>query len=81
MRKLILLSAIILLSNSCVTTPATIPVKLNCPPTLILPVMNEIQASEMFLLSTETYNILAHRELLLKERNTTLCTIIESTHQ
>ena len=80
MRKLILLSAIILLS-SCVSTPAIIPVKLNCPPEISLPLMNDIQANELFALSTETYNILVQRELLLKQRIITLCSIIESTHQ
>lgn len=79
MRKLILISAIILLS-SCVSTPAIVPVKLNCPPEVALPMMNEVQANELFAISTETYNILVQRELLLKQRIITLCTIIESTH-
>jgi len=77
MKKWILLSAIILVS-SCATTP--VPVTLNCPPPLELPLLDEYQATELQRISDETYTILVVREKLMKQRIVTLCAIIESTH-
>lgn len=79
MRSLLLASAIILLASSCATTPAIIPVRLECPPPIHLPVMTTMQSLEMNRLSATTFTILIQRENLLKERNETLCSIIEST--
>lgn len=80
MLKWIPLSAIILLASSCATTPVIIPVRLDCPPPVHLPVMTVDQSLELNLLSADTFTILIKREELLKERNKTLCLIIESTH-
>lgn len=79
MQKWILLSAIVLLSSSCATTAVT-TVRLECPPPIHLPTMTDAQAAELNVLSDGTYEILDKREALLKERNVTLCNIIESTH-
>lgn len=79
MRKLILLSAIILLGNSCVST-TPIPVTLNCPPPLSLPTLTEYQAVELQKLSNDTYIILVQRDQMQSQRIITLCAIIESTH-
>lgn len=79
MRKLILLSAIILLVSSCIT-PTPIPITLNCPPPVDLPIMSTKQALEMNMLSSGAYRVLILRETLLRQRIETLCAIIESTH-
>jgi len=81
MKKWILISAIILLSSNCATTPLVIPVRLECPPPIFLPEMNQRQVQELeFNIAADTYNILVKREKLLKARINTLCAIIESTH-
>ena len=78
MANWILLSAIILV-NSCVTTHP-VPVVLNCPAPLKLPMLNEYQSTELQKLSNDTYEILVTRDMLMQQRIITLCTIIESTH-
>ena len=81
MKKWILASAIILLSSSCATTPVVIPVRLECPPPITLPEMNQRQVSELqYNIAADTYYNLVKREKLLKARIDTLCDIIESTH-
>jgi len=78
MRKLILISAIILV-NSCATT-APIPVTLNCPPELELPTLTEYQATDLQKLGNDTYMVLVARDRMMAQRIVTLCAIIESTH-
>ena len=69
-----------LILSSCATTQP-IPVTLNCPPVLHLPVLSEKQVVELAMfLSDRTYEILITREALLKQRIKTMCAIIESTH-
>jgi len=80
MKKWILLITIILLSGSCAHTPVVTAVQLKCPPPLELPLMTEEQASALLFFSKDIYYILFTRDQLLKERNATLCAIIESTH-
>ena len=79
MKKLILISAIILVS-SCVSTPAIIPVTLNCPPELELPTLTEYQATDLQKLGNDTYMVLVARDRMMAQRIVTLCAIIESTH-
>ncbi len=79
MKKLILI-AIILLGSSCATTqPVT--VELDCPPPINLPVLTVEQSMELNVLTPDTLSILIIRERMLKQRNFTLCSIIESTHE
>lgn len=77
MRKSILLAAIISIS-SCSSIPVAVVPHLECPPPLELP---KITPEELAPLSDEAYEKLVIRDKLRAEREKTLCSIIESTHE
>lgn len=74
MKRLILISAIILLVSSCSTIE---PVKLPLPPPLVVPT---IQPEDLSCLSDEAYDALVKRDKLKSARIQTLIDIIKSTH-
>jgi len=73
MKKLTLLSAIILVS-ACTTVP--VKVALKTPPPLILPKMS---ATELSCMSDDVYTRLVRRDTMQAERIKTLRAIIETT--
>ena len=75
MKRLILLTAIILISSCSTTQFVTNP--LPTPEPLILPM---VSGAELSCLSPETYEILVKRDKLQSARIETLRRIIESTH-
>ena len=78
MKKTILILSLGILLNACATQTAN-PVRLECPPSLVLPKLTTEQDLALYNADPEAYAVIVKRDELQKARRQTLCKIIEST--
>lgn len=80
MKKMILILGLGAFLSGCATHNTADPVRLDCPPPLVLPKLTEQQDLAFYEWNREIYAVMVKREDLYVARIETMCRIIESTH-